>query len=104
MNTDPLVQVRARGETSSTDYRSSLPDDEIRGRNDAAIAEAAQVLADARYERDMLAATCGTRAVAEAASYPGHRLGSVEAIQAAYEAMRQEARRRLASAADRGRA
>ena len=43
----------------------------------------------------MLAATHGTRAVAEAAWYPGHPLGTVDAIQARYEELQEEARQRL---------
>lgn len=77
-----------------SEYRDSLPDNETRGRYDDACTRAGQVLAQARYDRDMLAATRGTRAVAEAARYPGHPLGTVEAIQAAYEDLREESRRR----------
>jgi hypothetical protein len=80
-------------------YRDSLPDDATRVRYDEAVTAAAKVLARACYERDMLAATHGTRAVAEAAWYPGHPLGSVEAIQAAYEQRREQARQAKAPAA-----
>ncbi|MEU8920026.1 hypothetical protein AB0D10_03685 [Kitasatospora sp. NPDC048545] len=43
-----------------------------------ALMEAGRNLAGARQERDTLT----PRAAAEAAWYPGHRLGSVEAIEA----------------------
>lgn len=73
-------------------YRDSLPDDEARACYDAACARFAQRWVDACYERDLLAATHGTRAVAEAAWYPGHPLGSVDAIQARYEELQEQAR------------
>ncbi|MEU6235912.1 hypothetical protein [Kitasatospora sp. NPDC047058] len=44
----------------------------------AAIADAGRLLAAARAERDALT----PRAAAEAAWYPGHRLGSIDAIEA----------------------
>lgn len=65
---------------------------------DAAIAACAQMYADACAERDQVAAASGARAVAEAAWFPGHALGSVEAIQASYEAMQDEARERARAA------
>jgi hypothetical protein len=77
-------------------YRDSLPDNETRARYDQAITRAAQVLADACHERDLLAATHGTRAVAEAAWYPGHPLGTVDAIQSRYEELRDQARQAAA--------
>jgi hypothetical protein len=80
-------------------YRDSLPDDQTRARYDEACARAGQVLAQARYERDLLAATAGTRAVAEAAWYPGHPLGTVDAIQARYEELQEQARHRQKTAA-----
>lgn len=83
----------AGGASRMSEYRDSLPDDATRARYDEAIAAAAKVLARARRERDMLAAAHGTRAVAEAAWYPGHPLGSVEAIEASYTGLREQARR-----------
>ncbi|HET9966637.1 MAG TPA: hypothetical protein VFQ68_00290 [Streptosporangiaceae bacterium] len=77
-------------------YRDGLPDDAARARYDQAVKAAGLILAHARLERDQLAAAEGTQAVAEAAWYPGHALGSVEAIQGRYEALREEARRRTA--------
>jgi hypothetical protein len=74
-------------------YRDSLLDDETRARYDEAIAAAARFHVRACLEEDLLAATQGTRALAEAAWYPGHPLGSVEAIQARYEALREKSRR-----------
>jgi len=73
-------------------YRDGLRPD-ARERYDAAAEQVAQVLAEIRYERDMLAATDGPRAVAEAAWYPGHPLGTVVAIQAHYEQLQVRARR-----------
>jgi hypothetical protein len=51
-------------------YRDSLPDDGTRARYDDACARAGRVLAQARYERDMLAASssrlhCGWLLVVE---------------------------------------
>jgi hypothetical protein len=76
-------------------YRDSLPDEETRARYDDAILAAGRILAQASYDRDMLAATHGTRAVAEAAWYPGHPLGSIDAIQARYEQLQERARQQL---------
>lgn len=67
-------------------YRDNLPAD-ARAAFDAAIAKAAALHVQACRDTDELAATRGTRAVAEAAWYPGHPLGTVEAIQASYEAL-----------------
>jgi hypothetical protein len=78
-------------------YRDSLPDEETRARYDAAIAAAARIHVAACYEEDLLAATQGTRALAEAAYYPGHPLGSVEAIEARYIELRERARREKAA-------
>ena len=61
-----------------------------------AIAAAGQLLADTYAERDQLAATAGARAVAEAAHYPGHPL-TVGEIARQYEAMQDEARKRVAA-------
>jgi hypothetical protein len=80
-------------------YRDTLPDEETRARYDDACAKAGQVLAQARYDRDLLAATRGTRAVAGAAWYPGHPLGSAEAIQARYEQLQEEGRQQRQKAA-----
>ena len=74
-------------------YRDSLPDDAARGRYASAITAAAQVLARACHDQDTLAAAAGTRAVAVAAWYPGHPLGTVEKIQDRYEQMQATARR-----------
>jgi hypothetical protein len=84
--------------TVNASYRNSLAEGAARATYDAAITQAAQILVDACYQRDMLAATHGTRAVAEAAWYPGHPLGSIDAIQAAYEARQQQARRHVITA------
>jgi hypothetical protein len=73
-------------------YRDSLPEAQ-RGAFDACISAAAQICADACARQAHLGTTRGTRAVAEAAWYPGHPLGSVEAIQARYEELLDEARR-----------
>lgn len=54
-----------------------------------AIRAAAYVLVEARIARDSLS----PRAAAEAAYYPGHRLGSVEAIEALIVSQRAEAAR-----------
>lgn len=52
-----------------------------------AIRGAALVLAEARAARDALS----PRAAAEAAWYPGHRLGTVEAIEALITSQREQA-------------
>ena len=69
-------------------YRDSLPDDETRARYDAACAAAGRVLAAGCRDRDRLYLEQGALAVGRAAFYPGHRLGSPEAIAEAYEARR----------------
>ncbi len=69
-------------------YRDSLPDEGTRARYDEAITGLAHTYVDACRERDVLAARHGSRAVAEAAWYPGHPLGTVDAIQARYEELR----------------
>lgn len=73
-------------------YRDSLGPG-ARERYDAATGSAARVLADSAAGLASLAAAHGIRAAAEAAWYPGHRLGSVEAIED-----------RIAELASRGRA
>jgi hypothetical protein len=79
-------------------YRDSRTPAEREG-YDAAVANSNQRRLPACRERDLLAATEGTRAVAEAAYYPGHRLGSVEAIEAAYIERQERERRKQANAA-----
>ena len=63
----------------------SLPDDASRERRDAAIANAARAYAEAVRARDELAAARGSLAVGDAAWFPGHRLGSREAIARYYD-------------------
>lgn len=78
-------------------YRDSL-DAETRDSYGDAISAAARVLAPAYRDQDMLAAADGTQAVAEAAYYPQHRLGSAAAIKDRYEQFQEEARRRQRAA------
>jgi len=77
--------------------RDSLPADQIPAFNEAT-ARFVQEYRDAEGERDELAATGGPRAVAEAAWYPGHPLGTVEAIERRYRQMQDEARHRADAA------
>lgn len=78
-------------------YRDTLPGDEARARYGAAIASAATAFAAACRDRDGLAAAEGPGAVAEAAWYPGHPLGSPGAIEARYEQMQEAARQEQAA-------
>lgn len=77
--------------------RDGLAAGQIPAFNDATAAFL-QEYADACAERDELAATGGTRAVAEAAWYPGHPLVTVDEIQRRYEQMQDEARHRADAA------
>jgi hypothetical protein len=70
------------------------PDPATRARFDEAIQEVAEVYVDACRERDQLAMTDGTLAVARQARFPGHCLGSIKAIQARYDSLQAEARLR----------
>jgi hypothetical protein len=63
---------------------------------DEAITAAARILRDASAERDALASSEGPRAVGEAAYWPGHPLGSPEAIAQSYRDMRDRALNRAA--------
>ena len=65
--------------------RDSLPDEETRARYDQAVAAAGVVLARALADVAVLSAERGALAAAQAAWYPGHPLGSPEAIAARYE-------------------
>lgn len=76
-----------------SDYSDSLPPEQ-RPAYFKATAEFGRILAAARQERAELHRTKGSRAVAEAAWYPGHRLKTVEAIEAYYLAMLEKARER----------
>lgn len=71
--------------------RDSL-DPARRARYDDAIAKAAPVLKLMQTDQAALAAAQGPRAVAEAAWYPGHPLGTVDAIEACYRQLQDEAR------------
>jgi hypothetical protein len=73
-------------------YRDTLPAGQ-RAAYDAAVREAGQALRDACGRRDQLAAERGTRAVAEAAQWPGHL--PVEETQAHYEGLQDRERKRL---------
>lgn len=75
-----------------SEYRDALPDDKTRARYDEAIRQAAAILVRACQDRDRLYMEQGSLAVGQAAWYPGHPLGSPEAIAARYEERVAEAR------------
>jgi cation transport regulator ChaB len=75
-------------------YRDTLPAGQ-RAAYEQAVREAGQALRDACGRRDQLAAERGATAVAQAAWHPGHRLGSVEAIERYYRGLQDEELRRL---------
>ncbi len=68
-------------------YRDELPDDETRARFDKAAAGFAQIFVDACHEQARIVAGQGPRVAAELVFYKGHPLGSLEAVQAAIEAV-----------------
>jgi cation transport regulator ChaB len=75
-------------------YRDTLPAGQ-RATYDAAVREAGQALRDACGQRDQLGAERGATAVAQAAWHPGHRLGSVEAIEQYYRGLQRRELERL---------
>jgi hypothetical protein len=79
-------------------YRDALSPQQVPG-FDQRTGDFAQQLADACAEQARIVATEGPRAAAEQAWYPGHPLGTVEAIQARYEQLQDETRRQKAGAA-----
>ena len=71
-------------------YRDSLPDSR-RALYDAAVAEAGAVLARTLADIEALAAAQGPHAVAAAAWFPGHGLGTADAIALHYEQLHAQA-------------